>query len=128
MAGDTVPMSLCDGIGSRSHCDDTDLPILDTAQCRMQMRLIAELLSWQDPNRPHTILTRIIITLIIVAANVIYAGFFGVLAFVAVYLLGVELMGLELIWALAPFYLSLPFGLWVSFRSLAEYWQNYGHG
>ena len=92
------------------------------------MRLIAEILNMQDPAKPHTLLTRSIVSLIIVGTSIVYAGFFGVIAAVAVYLFGVELMGLHLRWLWAPIGLSLVFALRNSIVLLADYWRNYGHG
>ena len=92
------------------------------------MRLIAELLAMQDPDKPHTLLTRAIVSLIIVFASLVYAGLFGIFGAVAVYLLGVELMNMALKWALAPIGLALAIGLYSSLGSLRDYWQNYGHG
>ena len=91
------------------------------------MRLIAELLHRQDPAKPHTLLTRGLISLIIVGANLVYAGFFGVLGAVVVYLVGVELLGGDLRRAYAPLGLSLLVGLKISVKSLIDYWRNYGH-
>jgi hypothetical protein len=92
------------------------------------MRLIAQLLSRQDPAKPHTLLTRVIVSLIIVFASLVYAGFFGVLGGVAVYLLGVELMDLDLRWMYAPIGIALLIGLKNSLAQLADYWRHYGHG
>ena len=92
------------------------------------MKLIADLLSMQDPSKPHSLLTRTIVSLIIVGTSVVYAGFFGVLGAVAAYLLAVELMGLGLQWALVPVGLALVVGLKNGIRSLIDYWRNYGHG
>ena len=91
------------------------------------MRLIAELLHMQDPSKPHTLLTRILVSLIIVGINLVYAGFFGVLIAVAVYLLCVELLDMHLHWIFAPVILALLIGLKSSFGNLQDYWQNYGH-
>ena len=92
------------------------------------MRLIADLLAMQDPDKPHTLLTRAIVSLIIVFASLVYAGLFGIFGAIGVYLLGVELMSMELQWALVPIGLALAIGLYSSLGSLKDYWQNYGHG
>ena len=92
------------------------------------MKLVADLLSMQDPERPHTLLTRFIVSFIIVVTSVIYTGFFGVLGLVAVYLIGVELMNLDLRWIFAPVGLSIIVGLKQSYSGLVDYWQRYGHG
>ena len=92
------------------------------------MKLIADLLNMQDPEKPHSLLTRSIVSLIIVGTSLVYTGFFGVLGAVAVYLLAVELMGLNLQWTLAPVGLALVVGLRNSLVSLIDYWRNYGHG
>jgi hypothetical protein len=55
------------------------------------MRLIGLLLSKQDPEQPHSLLTRVVVSLITLFSSLVYAGFFGLLCAVGVYLLGVEL-------------------------------------
>ena len=92
------------------------------------MKLIANLLSMQDPAKPHTLLTRVIVSLIIVVANLILAGVFGVLGAIVAYLLFVELLGTTLHWALVPMGLALIVGLKNGFGGLVDYWRNYGHG
>ena len=92
------------------------------------MWLIAELLDRQDPRKPHTLLTRLTVSLIIVVTSLIYAGFFGVIGAVAVYLVAVELMGGHLRWFLAPIGIALIFGVRSSIVGLLDYWRNYGHG
>ncbi|MEM7433312.1 MAG: hypothetical protein AAF351_15425 [Pseudomonadota bacterium] len=91
------------------------------------MKLVAELLRRQDPTQPHTVLTRVIVSLIIVVANLIYAGFFGVIGVIAIYLLFVELQGVALHWAFAPLGIALIFGVKTSYAYLLDYWRNYGH-
>ena len=91
-------------------------------------KLIADLLSMQDPDKPHTLLTRVVVSLVIVAASLVYAGFFGVLGAVGVYLLGVELMNIDQQWMFAPVGLALLVGLKSSLGSLVDYWRHYGHG
>lgn len=91
------------------------------------MKLVAELLARQDPDKPHTVLTRVIVSMIIVVTSVIYAGFFGVIGAVAVYLLFVELQGAAMQWTLAPIGLALIIGLKNSVSGLLDYWRNYGH-
>jgi hypothetical protein len=92
------------------------------------MKLVAELLRRQDPSKPHTLLTRVLVSLIIVFASLVYAGFFGVIISVAFYLLAVELSGAHLGWAFIPFGLAILVGLRNSVSSLLDYWRNYGHG
>lgn len=92
------------------------------------MKLIAELLNMQDPAKPHTLLTRSIVSLIIVGTSLVYTGFFGVIGAVAVYLIGVELIGAHLRWVWAPIALALVAGLRNSLVLLVDYWRNYGHG
>lgn len=92
------------------------------------MKLIADLLSLQDPDKPHTLLTRVIVSVIIVGANLVYAGFFGVIGAVAAYLVFVELMGAALQWALVPVGLALLVGLKIGLDGLLDYWRNFGHG
>ena len=92
------------------------------------MKLIAGLLNMQDPAKPHTPLTRLIVSLIIVWTSIVYAGFFGVIGAVATYLFAVELIGAHLRWALLPIGLALVVGLRNGVVSLTDYWRNYGHG
>ncbi len=92
------------------------------------MRLLSQLLSLQNPSVPHTLLTRVLISGVIVFADLVYAGFFGVLGAVAFYLVGVELLGAALVWMYLPLALALLAGALLSFGSLRDYWQNYGHG
>ena len=92
------------------------------------MKLIADLLSMQDPEKPHTVLTRVIVSLIIIVTSVIYTGFFGVLGLVAVYLFGVELMNMDTRWIYAPVGVAMIAGLKQSYSGLLDYWQHYGHG
>ncbi len=92
------------------------------------IKLVADLLSRQDPNKPHTLLTRAIVSFVIVFATAVYFGFFGVIGAVAVYLVGVELMDLQLRWMYAPLALALLISLISSYRALKDYWLHYGHG
>ncbi len=92
------------------------------------IKLVADLLSRQDPNQPHTLLTRSIVSFVIVFATAVYFGFFGVIGAVAVYLIGVELMGLHLRWMYAPLALALLISLVGSYRGLRDYWLHYGRG
>ena len=94
----------------------------------MITRLIADLLSAQDTEKPHTLLTRVIVSSIIVATNLVYTGFFGVLGLVVVYLIGVELMNVDLRWIFAPVGLAILVGLKQSYSGLTDYWQHHGHG
>jgi hypothetical protein len=92
------------------------------------VKLVAELLNLQDPDKPHTLLTRLLISLIILFASLVYTLFFGVLAAVATYLVGVELMGLDLRWMYAPIVIAILIGLKDAASLLTDYWRNYGHG
>ena len=92
------------------------------------MKLIADLLSLQDPAKPHTVLTRAIVSLIIVGINLVYAGFFGMLGAIAAYLLIVELLDKALQWALVPLGFALVVGLKNGLGGLVDYWRNFGHG
>lgn len=92
------------------------------------MRLVTDLLRMQDPEQPHTLLTRVIVTLIILFASLVYAGFLGLLCAVGVYLLGVELMGLDVRWVYAPIVIAIVVGLTNAAGSLRDYWRNQGHG
>ncbi len=91
------------------------------------MKLIADLLYLQDPKAPHTLLTRVLVSVIIIGTNLVYAGFFGVIGAVAVYLLGVELLGIDPQWAVAPLGVAVVAGLVGSRGSIRDYWRNYGH-
>lgn len=92
------------------------------------MSLIVDLLSKQDPEQSHTLLTRAIVSLIIFFSNLVYAGFFGFLCAVGVYLLGVELMGFDIRCVYAPIGIAIIIGLKGATSDLREYWQNHGHG
>lgn len=91
-------------------------------------KLIADLLALQDPEKPHTLLTRVVVSLIILSTGVVFAGFFGVLGAVVVYLFGVELMGIDQQWMFAPVGIALIVGLKNSLGCLTDYWRHYGHG
>ncbi len=91
-------------------------------------KLIADLLALQDPDKPHTLLTRVLVSLIIMTASLVYAGFFGVLGAVGVYLFGVELMNIDQRWMFAPMVIAIVVGLKNSFGSLTDYWRHHGHG
>ncbi len=91
-------------------------------------KLIADLLSMQDPDKPHTLLTRVVVSLIILSTSLVFAGLFGVLGAIGVYLLGVELMGMDRQWMFAPVGIALIVGLKNSLGSLTDYWRHYGHG
>jgi hypothetical protein len=92
------------------------------------MRLVAQLLNLQDPDRPHTWLTRTLISLIILFASLVYALFFGALAAVVVYLVGVELMNLDLRWMYAPIAIAIIVGMKDTASLLTDYWRHYGRG
>lgn len=92
------------------------------------MRLIANLLSSQDPEQKHTLLTRVIVSLIILFSSLVYAGFFGLLCAVGVYLLGVELMNLDVRWVYVPIGVAIIVGLKSAANGLRDYWRNHGHG
>ena len=92
------------------------------------MRLLADLLSLQDPEKPHTYLTRAIVSMIIVVTSLIYTGFFGVIGAVGVYLIGIELIDMDQGWMYAPLGLAFIIGLRSGLKGLVDYWRNYGHG
>jgi hypothetical protein len=92
------------------------------------VKLVAELLNRQDSDKPHTLLTRLLISLIILFASLVYTLFFGVLSAVATYLIGVELMGLDLRWMYAPIIVAVLIGLKDTAALLTDYWRNHGHG
>ncbi|HNP62326.1 MAG TPA: hypothetical protein PKH39_00245 [Woeseiaceae bacterium] len=89
--------------------------------------LVEELLSKQDPTKPHTLLTRLIVSFCIGLACIVLYGFYGVIAAVVVYLFGVELMGLQKNWMFYPFAMGLLVGCWVSISNIRDYWKNYGY-
>ncbi len=90
------------------------------------LNLIADLLSKQDPTRPHTLLTRLLVSFCIGAAYIVLYGVYGLFAAIAVYLFGVELMSFPLQWMYYPFILGLLVGCWKSFLGISDYWKNYG--
>ena len=91
-------------------------------------RLVRRLLEHQDPTARHSWLTRIVVSVIIVFSYCVLYGTYGVIGSVALYLLGVELAGLDLDWMFLPFWVMIAYGLWKSFKALADYWLRYGHG
>lgn len=95
---------------------------------KTEMKLIVDLLSMQDPAKPHSLLTRVTVSVIILGISLVYAGFFGLIGAIAVYLLVVELLGVALQWALVPVGLALVVGLKNGVRGLVDYWRNFGRG
>lgn len=91
------------------------------------IRIVEELLSRQDPGQPHTLLTRLVVSLCICLAYTVLYGFYGLIAAIAVYLFGVELMGLAMVWMFYPFVAGLLIGGWNALRAIHDYWKNYGH-
>ena len=89
--------------------------------------IVKELLSKQDPSRPHTLLTRLTVSSCICFAFIVLYGFYGLIAAVVVYLFGVELMGLPTKWMYYPFVIGLLLGCWHSVRGIRDYWRNYGN-
>ena len=89
--------------------------------------VVARLLAAQDPDAPHSIATRLIISAIIVFANAVLYGVYGVIASVLFYLLAVELAGMALGWMFLPFGFAMLLSLFHSLRMLRDYWVNYGH-
>jgi len=89
--------------------------------------LLSDLLSRQDLTKPHTLLTRLIVSSCICFACIVLHGFYGLLASIVVYLLGVEIMGLPLQTMFYPLILGLLSGCWKSFLNLRDYWNNHGH-
>lgn len=88
---------------------------------------VEELLSRQDPGKPHTLLTRLVVSICICLAYTVLFGFYGLIAAIAVYLFGVELMGLPANWMYYPIIAGLLIGGWKALRSLRDYWGNYGN-
>ena len=92
-------------------------------------RIAAELLAHQNPNEPHTLLTRFVISAIILFANGVLYGVYGVFVAIAVFVLGVGFFGLHLLWAVLPIPLGLLYGvLFAALPMLLDYWRNHGHG
>jgi energy-coupling factor transporter transmembrane protein EcfT len=92
------------------------------------LSLLHELLSKQDQTRPHSLLTRLIVSSCICLAYIVLHGFYGLIVAIVFYLLGVELIGLPQHWMFYPFILGLLIGCWKSFLNLRDYWRNFGHG
>lgn len=91
------------------------------------INLLEDLLSKQNPDQPHTLLTRLIVSFCICFAVIVLHSFYGLCAAIVAYLLGVELMGLPQRWAFYPIVLGFLSGAWTSYRHLRDYWQKYGH-
>ncbi|MEE2732865.1 MAG: hypothetical protein VYA55_18745 [Pseudomonadota bacterium] len=92
----------------------------------MIIRLIQNLLSRQDPQQAHTLLTRMVVSGILLFVNLVLAGFYGVLAATAVYLV-VEWGGFSTTWVMAPIAVALLVGLRKGLLAIQDYWQGYGH-
>lgn len=90
--------------------------------------ILSDLLSRQDPNAKHSVLTRVLVCGVILAAYTILYGFYGLVAAVVVYLVGVELMGLTFGWVLLPLLVSVLIGIWKGACGIRDYLANYGHG
>ena len=90
--------------------------------------LLESLLSKQDPEQPHSILTRLVVSFCIGFAIIVLYGFYGLCAGIVTYLLGVELLGLPQKWAFYPVVLGFLSGAWMSVRHLRDYWRNFGNG
>ena len=90
-------------------------------------RIVARGLAAQDPDAPHSLLTRLLVSAIIVFAMVVLYGFYGVIGAVVVYLIGVELAGLDLRWLYLPIVFALLLALRRAAGMLADYWGNFGH-
>jgi energy-coupling factor transporter transmembrane protein EcfT len=91
------------------------------------LSLLIDLLSKQEQTQPHTLLTRLTVSVCVCLAYIVLHGFCGLLAAIVFYLLGVELMGLPLQWMFLPFIFGLLSGCWKSFLNIRDYWRNYGH-
>jgi hypothetical protein len=92
------------------------------------IELLTRLLALQDLNRPHTLLTRTLVSGIIMAGALVLHGFYGVVGGVVVYLIGVEGFSLPRNWMFAPLAVTLVTGLWSGARAVGDYWRNFGHG
>ena len=90
--------------------------------------LVARALAHQDPDARHSVITRVLVSLIIIFANAVLYGVYGVVASVLFYLLAVELGGLSLPWMFLPLAIAVVLSLRPSYRMLADYWRNHGHG
>jgi len=91
------------------------------------LNLLGRYLASQDPDKTHTPLTRLLVSLIILFTNLVLYGFWGLIATVVMYLVGAELIGMEPVWSLLPLALAIAIGCWFGIRSVVDYWQNYGH-
>ena len=91
----------------------------------MIIRLIREILSWQNPEDPHSPLTTTRVSGLILFVNLVLYGFYGVLAAVVVYLV-VEWFGLSPGWMFAPMLVSVVIGLRKAAFAVQDYWSNYG--
>ena len=92
------------------------------------LNLLESLLSKQDPEQPHSILTRLVVSFCICFVIIVLHGFYGLCAGIVTYLLGVELMGLPQKWAFYPIVLGFLSGVWISVRYSRDYWHNYDDG
>ena len=91
----------------------------------MIIKIIKDILSTQDPEQPHTYVTRLLVSGIIVFVNLVLYGFYGVMSAVLVYL-AVSWFDLNREWVLIPVVVALIIGLWKGGLALSDYWKNYG--
>lgn len=90
--------------------------------------IVEQLLSKQDPDRPHTLLTRVLATFCICVAYIVLYGFYGLVGAIVIYLAGVELMGWPTNWMFCSFYLGVLLGCASAFASVRDYWKGFGDG
>lgn len=90
--------------------------------------LVQDLLARQNPAEPHTLRTRILVSLCISFAYIVLYGFYGLIGCAIAYLVGVELMGLPMQWMLLPLFVGVLLGMWKSLSAMRDYWRNFGHG
>lgn len=90
--------------------------------------LLEDLLSRQDKAKPHTLLTRLLVSSFICFAYLVLYGFYGLVAAFVFWLVGVELMSLPWPWMFYAFFLGLLGGAWQAVKGIRDYWRNFGHG
>ena len=92
----------------------------------MIIRLIQNILSRQNPEEAHTLVTRVVVSAIIVFVNLVLYGFYGVIAAVFVYLV-VEWGRWPPEWVFAPLVVGFLIALRKASHAVRDYWENYGH-
>ena len=90
-------------------------------------RIVESLLSRQDPTRPHTLLTRLLVSFCIGLAFIVLYGFYGLIAAIVFYLIGIELLGFPTNWLFYPLIAGVLIGCWKSSSGIRDYWGNHGY-